>query len=178
MQLVDKQTIFNGRKIRLELRHYQPDGDGPRHTREVVVHPGAVVILPMLDEQTVVMIRSRRYAVDATLWELPAGTLEKGELPINCAGRELVEETGYLAGRMLPLGTFYASPGILTERMHTFLGLDLEKTEAAPEEGEEIEVVPTPLDEVLEMIRSGEIADAKTIATVLKYVQFGDTVKR
>lgn len=172
MRLIERQVLYTGRKVRLELRHFEPEGGGPRHTREVVVHPGAVVVLPFLDEQTILLIRTRRYAIDESLLELPAGTLEKGELPINCAGRELVEETGYLAGRMEPLGSFYASPGVLTERLHAFAAYDLEAGAPRLEEGEEIEVVPTPLEEAVEQIRSGEIADGKTIAVVLSYVMF------
>lgn len=172
MKLVDTQVLYTGRRIRLELRHFEPEEGGRRHTREVVVHPGAVVILPFLDEKTILLIRSRREAVGETLWELPAGTLEKGELPINCAGRELVEETGYLAGRMKSLGSFYASPGVLSERMHTFAAYDLEKGDQALEVGEEIEVVPTALEDAVEMIRSGEIADGKTIAIIMKHVYF------
>lgn len=172
MKLVEKQVLYAGSKVRLELHHLEPEEGGPRHRREVCVHPGAVVILPMLDERTVVLIRSRRYAVGETLLELPAGTLEKGELPINCAGRELLEETGYLAGRLVPAGSYYTSPGILSERMYAFVAYDLEPARQALEAGEEIEVVPTPMDEVLDMIRSGAIADAKTIATVLMYQMF------
>lgn len=172
LQLVEKQVVYTGRKVRLELHHLEPDEGGRRHTREVCVHPGAVVILPMLDPQTVVLIRTRRYAVGQQLIELPAGTLEKGELPMNCAGRELLEETGYLANRLEPLGSFFTSPGILSERMHAFVAYDLEPQAQALEEGEEIEVAPTPMEEVLDMIQSGAIADAKTIAAVLMYRTF------
>lgn len=136
------------------------------------MHPGAVVILPLLDDNTIVLIRVRRYAVGASLLELPAGTLEKGELPINTAGRELVEETGYLANRMQPLGVFYTSPGILSEQMYAFVATDLEQQEQALEEGEEIELVPTPYDDALDMIRSGAIQDGKTIAALLMYEVF------
>jgi ADP-ribose pyrophosphatase len=106
------------------------------------------------------------------LIELPAGTLEKGEDPINCAGRELVEEPGYLAGRLQPLGNFFTSPGVLTEKIYAYAAYDLEVARVNPDEGEEIEVMPTPFDEVLEMIRDGTIHDAKTIATTLMYDRF------
>ena len=103
---------------------------------------------------------------------MPAGTLEKNEDPINCAGRELLEETGYLARRLKPLPGFYASPGILTERMHVFAAYDLTHQGQALESDEEIEVLPTRLADAVEMIRVGQIQDAKTIAAVLAYDRF------
>lgn len=172
-QLADRQVIFEGKKVKLEIHHLDDDETGKRHKLEVCVHPGAVVVLPFVDDATILLIRVRRYAVDQTLIELPAGTLERGEDPINCAGRELVEETGHLAGRLKPLTTFYPSPGILTERMYAFAAYDLEKSEAALEEGEEIEVTPTKFDDAIDMIRYGQIQDGKTIATLLWYERFG-----
>ncbi len=172
LQLVEKQVIYDGVKVRLELHHLASSEGGHRHRREVCVHPGAVIILPILEDEQVLLIRVRRYAVGQTLLELPAGTLEKGELPINCAGRELVEETGYLANRMQPLGVFYTSPGILSEQMYAFVATGLEYQGQALEEGEEIELAPTPLDDALDMIRSGVIQDGKTIATLLMYEVF------
>src|SRR5690349_10352612 len=105
-QLIEKQVLYTGKKLRLEVHHLEND-EGKRIKKEVVVHPGAVVILPMLDDKTVILIRNKRYAVDQVLLELPAGTLEPKEPPMNCAGRELLEETGYLAKRMKPMATFF-----------------------------------------------------------------------
>jgi len=171
-RLIEKQVIFSGTKVRLELHHLENE-DGVRTRREVCVHPGAVVILPILDDGRVVLIRNRRYAIGGTiLIELPAGTLEKNEDPMNCAGRELVEETGYLAGRLQPLGNFYSSPGILSEKLYAFAAYDLEQKRATPEEGEEIEVMPTPLAQAIDMIRDGRIHDGKTIATLFMYERF------
>jgi ADP-ribose pyrophosphatase len=170
-QLIEKQLIYTGKKIRLEIHHLESER-AKRIQKEVVVHPGAVVVLPFLDEKTIVMIRNRRYAVAQVLVELPAGTLDKGEAPMNCAGRELLEETGYLATRLKPIGNFYSSPGILSEKMYAFAAYDLEKAKGELEEGEEIEVVPTSFLEAIEMIRSGQIQDGKTIATLLMYERF------
>jgi ADP-ribose pyrophosphatase len=170
-KLVEKQVVYTGKKLRLEIHHLE-DEEGRRHKMEVVAHPGAVVVLPMLDEQTVLLIRNRRYAVGQTLLELPAGTLEKGEDPMNCAGRELQEETGFLAGRLQIIANFFSSPGILSERMYAFAAFDLQKTQTALEPGEEIEVQPTPLDDAIEWTRTGQIADAKTIAALLLYDRF------
>src|SRR4029079_8517999 len=94
---------------------------------------------------------------------------EKNEDPINCAGRELLEETGYLAGRLKSVGNFYTSPGILSEKMYAYAAYDLEEQTAAPEEGEEIEVEPTGYNDAIRMIQKGEIHDGKTIATLLMY---------
>ena len=168
-RLIEKQVVYDGSKVRLEVHHLQNEETGRRHKREVVVHPGAVVIVGMLPDDKVVLIRNRRYSVNDTLWELPAGTLEKGEDPMNCAGRELLEETGYLAHRLKSLGWYYTSPGILTEKMYAFAAYDLEKQKTALEEGEEIETEPTPLGEALAMCTDGRIVDGKTIATLLMF---------
>lgn len=170
-ELVEKQVLYKGKKVNLEL-HYLADEEGKRAQREVVVHRGAVVILPFLDADTILLIRNRRYALGQILTELPAGTLEQGEVPMNCAGRELVEETGYLATRLKPMVNFYPSPGILTEKMYGFVAYDLEKATTAPDAAEEIEVLPTPYDAALDMIRTGQIADGKTIACLLFYDRF------
>ena len=169
---IDRQVLYAGSKVRMEVHHLE-DEQGRRLVKEVVVHPGAVVVLPFLDERTILLIRNYRHAIGQLLLELPAGTLDKGEAPMNAAGRELQEETGYLAARMVPISAFFASPGILTERMYTFAAYDLQKTQTALEEGEEIEVVPAGFGEAIEMIRTGEIVDAKTIATLLMYERFG-----
>jgi ADP-ribose pyrophosphatase len=169
--LIEKQVIYTGKKIRLEVHHLADEQD-KRLPKEVVVHPGAVVILPFLDPSTILLIRNRRYAVSQILIELPAGTLEKGEAPMNCAGRELLEETGYLATRIKPIGNFYASPGILSEKIYIFAAYDLQKATPALEEGEEIEVMPTRFTQAIDMIRTGQIQDGKTIATLLMYERF------
>jgi ADP-ribose pyrophosphatase len=171
-KLVEKQVIYDGSKVRLEVHHLENEETGHKHKREVVVHPGAVTILGVLDGGKVLLIRNRRYAVGQILIELPAGTLEKNEDPMNCAGRELLEETGYLARRLKPIGRFFTSPGILSEKMYAFAAYDLQKQKPALEEGEEIEVEPTSLEDALQMIRDGRIADGKTIATLLMYDRF------
>ena len=158
-RLVEKQVVFNGSKVRLELHQLQ-NGQGKRTQREVCVHPGAVVILPLLADGRVVLIRNRRY------------TLEKGQDPMACAARELVEETGYRAARLKPLGGFYSSPGILTEKLYAFAAYDLRTESTALEEGEEIEVQPTAWDDAIGMIGEGLIQDGKTIATLLMYEKF------
>ena len=171
-RLVDKQVIYDGKKVRLELHHLDDEDTGRRHKREVCVHPGAVVVLPFLPDGRVLLIRNRRYAVNESLIELPAGTLERNEDPMNCAGRELVEETGFVAARLKSITYFFTSPGILSERMYAYAAYDLQKAKAAPDEGEEIELRPMAMDDAIEMIRTGDIKDAKTIATLLTYDRF------
>jgi ADP-ribose pyrophosphatase len=170
-RLIEKQTVFKGKKVQLEVHRLLNEETDREFRREICVHPGAVVILPFLADK-VLLIRNYRYAAQGTLIELPAGTLEKGEDPMNCAGRELLEETGYLAGRLKPLASFFSSPGVLTEKLYAFAAYDLEKKVAALEEDEEIEIMPVSFDEAVEMIRTAQIIDAKTIATLLLFDRF------
>jgi ADP-ribose pyrophosphatase len=171
-RLVERQVLFNGKKVRLEIHHLEDEQTAKRAQREIIVHSGAVVVLAFTPEDNVLLIKNRRYAVGQILLELPAGTLERNEDPINCAGRELLEETGYLAGRLKVIGNFFTSPGILSEKMYAYAAYDLTQSTAALEEGEEIELVPAPFDEAIEMIRDGRIIDGKTIAALLMYERF------
>ncbi len=175
-ELIEKQVLYDGKKIRLEV-HHLADENGKRTRREVCVHNGAVVILPFIDQSNVLLIRNKRYSINQTLIELPAGTLEKKEDPMNCAGRELLEETGYLAGQLRPLGNFFSSPGILTEKMYAFAAYDLTKSVPALEEGEEIEPLQVPFDQAIAMIADGRIIDGKTIATLLLFDRFYRTAR-
>lgn len=174
-RVVDKQVIYAGKRGRFELHSIAHEETGTRHVREVLVHPGAVVVLPFLPDGRIVLIRNRRYAVNKVLVELPAGTLEPGEDPMNAAGRELVEEAGYLAGRMQRIGAFYASPGVTSERLFAFAAFDLEPAAVAPDEGEEIVPVPVTFEQAVAAIGNGQIEDAKTIATLLMYDRFHRT---
>src|SRR5262245_47103268 len=128
--LIERQVIYDGSKVRLEVHHLE-DEQGNRFKAEVCAHLGAVVILPFVDEETILLIRNYRHAVGQYLMELPAGTLHKGELPMNAAGRELLEETGYLARRLQPVLSFFASPGILSEKLHVFAAFSLEMRKSA-----------------------------------------------
>jgi ADP-ribose pyrophosphatase len=141
--------------------------DGRVKQREIVRHAGSVVIVPAIDDQHVCLIRNYRVAVDAPLIELPAGTLEPNESPRQCAARELVEETGYHAGQLVQLTSFYAAPGILDELMHLFLASDLSAGPPRREADEEIDNLVLAWEEALRMIECGEIRDAKTIAGLL-----------
>jgi len=146
--------------------------DGSIRQRQILRHPGAVTILPMVDDQRVCLIRNFRVTANRPLLELPAGTLDPQEDPQEAAKRELAEETGYRAGCWRHLHSFYLSPGILDERMHLYLAIDLVAGEPAREPGEEIETLVTSWEEALCWVQTGEIEDAKTIAGLLFYDQF------
>ena len=142
----------------------------PPVVRDVVVHPGAVVVLPVLDEERIVMIRNFRYTVGRELWELPAGTRESGEEPIDTARRELEEETGFRARTLEPMMVFYTSPGILTEQMQAFRATDLTAVGQRLEVSERIVVETIGLEEVRRKLLAGQLEDGKTIAVLATYL--------
>ena len=163
-ELLLKTAKFDVARLRFE------GPDGSEIIRDVVEHPGAAVILPQLDDGQVVLIRNVRRTVGKVLWELPAGTLDPEESPEVCAARELEEETGYRARTIVPLTEFFASPGVLNERMYGYLATDLEQTSQNLDPGEEIEVFPIPQWQVRDMIKDGHIEDAKTIVLLLYWM--------
>ena len=152
------------------VRRFQTGRSGTPLERHVILHPGAITVLPILDDGRVVLLRQYRVAVEKYLIELPAGTREPDEEPMITAGRELIEETGYTAGKMEPLTVFYPSPGILHEEMHLFLATDLKPGPPHWEDGEDIQVLIVDWLEVRRMIFSGEIQDAKTLVGLLWYL--------
>jgi ADP-ribose pyrophosphatase len=137
--------------------------------RDVVRHPGAVTVIPVLDDGRLVMIRNWRVTVERWLDEFCAGKLEPGEDPAAAAARELEEECGYRAARIDPVGRFLTSPGFADERMHVFEARSLEPVPRRLEEGEEIEVVLRTPAEVAAMIRDGRIEDGKTIGAFAQW---------
>jgi ADP-ribose pyrophosphatase len=147
--------------------------DGSTKTKAVLRHPGAVVILPLLDDGRVVLIENRRVALGTTLLELPAGTLEGDASPLEQAARELREETGYVARSIEPLLGFYASPGICDERMHGFVARGLIVGTQDLDPTEDIVVVVRAWDEVMRAIRDGELVDGKSLAMLLYWDRFG-----
>jgi len=165
----ERELLLKAAKFDVARLKFDAPGGG-EITRDVVEHPGAAVILPVLDDGRVVLIRNLRRTVGKTLWELPAGTLEEGEPPEECAARELEEETGYRAKTIKPLTEFFASPGILNERMYGYLATELEQTAQALDESEEIAVFPLPSWQVRDMLKDGHIEDGKTIALLLYWM--------
>lgn len=164
----DEEPLLSAKVFRV-VQGVQVGADGRRHARQIIRHPGAAVVLPVWDDGRVVLIRNYRIAVEQTLVELPAGTLDPGEEPVETARRELAEETGYRARRLELLAAFYSSPGILDERMHLFLATGLEAGPASLEGGEQIEPCLVAWQEALHMARDGRIQDAKTLAGLLFY---------
>jgi ADP-ribose pyrophosphatase len=160
------QVLLSAQRFRVETV-YRADAAGNVRQREVVRHPGAVTIVPLVADQHVCLIRNYRVAVARTLIELPAGTLEPPEDPQVTAARELQEETGYRAGQLTPIHAFYLSPGILDERMHLYLATQLTPGEARREAGEEIENLIVPWPQAIQWVRTGTIEDAKTIVGLL-----------
>jgi len=169
--VAEPEIVYEGRKFRVE-QHDVRDRDGRDRRYDLMVHPGAAVVVPILDDGRVLLISNYRFAVGQTLLELPAGTLDLPEPAIECARRELAEETGYRAGRLEPLLSFYSTPGVCTEHMHAFLATELVLGETALEPGERIENTPMKLDEALRAIGDGRITDAKTIVTLLYYERY------
>lgn len=159
-------VLFTASRFRVVERR-QTTADGRVVPRQVVVHPGAVAIVPMVDDDRVCLIRNERVAVGKTLIELPAGTLEPPEPPDVAAVRELREETGFVAQRWQEMPGFYMSPGILCERMHVYVAQGLTAGDPAREAGENIDNLIVPWSEALAMIDRGEIEDAKTICALL-----------
>lgn len=158
----DPQLLLETKKFRV-FRESQTTPGGKSKTREIIRHPGACVIVPLLDDGRVCLIRNYRIAVRQTLIELPAGTLEPPEPPHMTAERELIEETGYRAAKIEFLHAFYVSPGFLDEKIHLYSATGLTAGETAREEGEEIENWLVPWEEGMSMVFSGQIQDAKSI---------------
>jgi ADP-ribose pyrophosphatase len=171
---IQSKTTHNGRLLRVEVLSTTDDAGSPME-REVVRHPGSVVIVPVLDDGRLVLIRNRRVAVGDTLWELPAGTLERDERPDVAAARELEEETGYRPRSVRHLSSFYSSPGFLDEILHLYVGEGLAFVGQRLDPGEEISVAELDVDEVMTMIADGRIRDGKTIAGVLMWARLVET---
>ena len=163
-------TIYTGRIFKV-VKKFITNNSGKQLERHVVVHPGAVVILPILSDGRIVLIRQQRIAVEENLIELPAGTMEPGEEPIATARRELMEETGYRAGALVPALKFYTSPGFVKEEMRLFKATKLTAGPMALDDDEKIEPLLVDLPQAIQMILSGEIRDAKTIIGLLWYNQ-------
>jgi ADP-ribose pyrophosphatase len=140
--------------------------DGREATKEIVEHPGAVAIIPILDNGKLLVVKQYRAAARRRMTEIPAGTLEADEAPLACAKRELVEETGYAAGCLTRLFSCYLAPGYSSEKMHFFLARQLVRTKMRPAEDEFITVQAMKLDEALKAIERGKIQDAKTISAL------------
>jgi ADP-ribose pyrophosphatase len=161
-----RRVIYRGRKIDLALQGVRL-ADGTEAEREVVLHRGAVALVPMVDRDHVCLVRNQRYAVGRTLLEVPAGTLDPGETPEVTAVRELREETGFEARRITRVGQWFVSPGVISEEMFLFLCEDLLPGPTSHQPDENLEPVIVPWSEAVAMVHDGRIEDAKTMLAIL-----------
>jgi len=173
-KLEESKNIFSGRVFDIKLDRIIYDS-GNIDTREVIVHNGGAVVLPVTDEGKVVLVHQYRYPFNEFMLELPAGKLEKNEDPLICAVRELQEETGYKTDDISFLGKIYTSPGFCTEILYIYLAENLKKGNHDREEGEEgMKVVELRMNELNESIVNGEIVDSKTISALHYYSIIND----
>ncbi len=164
-EVISTKEIYKGKVFDVyeaEIR----DGD-VEYKREIVLHKGSSVIIPVFADKTVALVRQYRHAAGKYLLEIPAGTLEKGESPEIGAMRELEEEIGVTAEKIEKLTEFYVSPGFLTEKMHVYMASDLTETQQNLEEDEILSIEKLSFTEAFEKIKNGEIQDAKTIVGLI-----------
>lgn len=160
------KRIYEGRIINLRVDEVTLPNGGSG-IREVVEYAGAVAVVPVRENGELLLVRQYRHAVGLTLLEIPAGKLEPGEEPAASARRELLEETGYEAADFKQMLSIFSTPGFTTEELHLFLATGLSLQEQQLDEDEFIDVVPVPFERAVEMIWSGEIRDAKSVAGIL-----------
>lgn len=172
MERIKSEEIYQGYAITVRKDTLRLD-DGREITRDVVVHPGAVVVVAV-DRGELLFVRQYRHAAGEALLELVAGTREPGEAPAVTAAREIQEEAGFKAGKLTKIGEFYSAPGFCSELLHLYLAEELTPSRLPGDEDEEIEVERYSREEALRMALSGEIRDAKTLAGVLLYASRSD----
>jgi ADP-ribose pyrophosphatase len=170
-KILKSQVVYQGPVFGIR-RDEVIEPTGIRTTREVITHSGSVVVLPVLPDGRVVLIRQYRHAARQYLWELVAGRMDHGETPKQGAARELIEETGYRAKKFTVFLDVFPSPGFLEERMYILLAEGLTPGEAQPEEDEKIISRAYKPSELREMIRRGQLCDAKSVAGILYYLTF------
>ncbi|MET1159925.1 MAG: NUDIX hydrolase [Thermoprotei archaeon] len=164
------EKVFEGKRFNVERREISIDGK--EVIRDIVVFPESVVILPLLREDTILLIKQYRPALNNYIYEVPAGVVEPGEPIREAALRELEEEIGYTAKELVEIGSYYPTPGYSTEKMHFFIAKNLEYTGAKPEPYEVIEPYVIRLEEALKLIKDGVINDLKTVAIIMLYTNF------
>jgi ADP-ribose pyrophosphatase len=165
-RVLQHRRLYAGRVLALDLDEVIEPG-GIHGSREVVRQPGSVAALPVLGDGRVVLVRQYRYAVNALVWELPAGRRDPGEEPEAGARRELEEEVGLRAASLEPLAVFWTTPGFCDEVMHLFRATALEPVPPRPDADEQIETASFTLDEAMAMVRRGEIREGKTLVALL-----------
>lgn len=165
-KLIKSEIRYKGKVFDHQVDEIQYDS-GNIGIREIAVHPGGAVVIPIKDDGKIILVKQLRYPLQKTLIELPAGKLDKNEDPLTCAVRELEEETGFKAKEFTKLGAIYTAPGYCTEILHIYKAVGLIPGNHNREEGEQgMELLELSLDEIKKMILSGVINDAKTIAGI------------
>lgn len=164
---ISSKRVYSGRIISVDVDHVRFP-NGTTGDLEMVRHPGASAVVPFLDDPRspdprILLIRQYRYAANGFVHEIPAGRLDPGEGPHECAARELKEETGYSASELIPLTTFYTTPGFTDERIHLFAAVGLTEGESRPESDEILDLVRVPISQAMEMIRAGQLVDGKSM---------------
>jgi ADP-ribose pyrophosphatase len=170
-KILKSKVVYQGKVFGVR-RDEVREPDGLRATREVITHPGSVVVLPVLEDGRILMIRQYRHAARQYLWELVAGRIDEGEMVKEAAARELREETGYSAKRYSEFLDVFPTPGFLEERMHILLAEGLTEGEAQPEEDEKIISRGYKVEELKQMMLGGKLRDGKSIAGILYYLTF------
>jgi len=166
MELIRSERVFQGRAFAVRVDQLRR-ADGETSRIDLVEHVGAVALLPLGQDGLIWLVRQYRHPAGKRLLELPAGTLEPGEPPEECARRECREEIGMAPGRLERLGGFYLAPGYSTEYLHVFLAADLQPSPLPGDEDEQLEIERLGLVQVLQRMRRGEIEDAKSLAALL-----------
>jgi ADP-ribose pyrophosphatase len=165
---VTDREIYVGRILTLRLKDLR-QADGRTWLREIVEHAAGAAVVAIDADGLVLLVRQFRPAVEAHVLELPAGLVDPGEQPIECARRELAEETGYTADQLAPLVSCYTSPGFTNELIHIFVASGLRESIVDADEEEQIELVRMPLEQAIDQVLQGEISDAKTVAGLLAF---------
>jgi ADP-ribose pyrophosphatase len=166
---ISSQQLYRGRAVSLRMDTVEKS-NGKTTTREVVEHSNCVAVVVVDEQGNVLLVRQYRYPVGKFLLEIPAGGIDPNEEPIDCVRRELQEEIGYFPQKIEELGGFYSVPGYGTEYLHCYLATDLVPSRLIAEDSEGIEVVRVPISKITQIITSGEICDAKSIAALLTFL--------
>lgn len=167
---IDTEREYIGKFLSLRVGHVRL-GDGSIATREVIEHPGSVAIVPVRGD-SLLLVRQFRISIGREIVELPAGRMEAQESPAASARRELEEELGYRARRLVPMTSYYSSVGFTNEILHIFLGFDLEKTQQRPEWDERITLVEVPISEIETRLSNNEFEDSKTLIGLYKAMSY------
>ncbi len=166
---INSRLVYDGKYLKVRQDIIQSPGH-PVKTWDIGINPGAVAVIPIDSKGRLILVEQWRRAIGRITLELPAGMLDPGESPQDCAQRELQEEAGYKAGSLIPFGGCFASPGTFTEYVHLYIGQDLSESRLYADDTHGIDVKTMTLDEAQKLIENGEISDAKTIVGVLRYI--------